>query len=229
MKEVIDVLFPVIGPDLIPIDHNYHLFGAFSSLVKEMHSSNLQFALIPVQGVKLAPKTKWNASSIGMLKLTDNSVCGVRIKISDIYKILPLGGSTIVLGHHRLRLGLPVLKTPTLSSAMSSSFVTYKMDMRQEPILQKESLVQHMMDELSKITSQPIDSIGGEIKAVRSLTFGKPRQRLRSNAMVVSGDLVVGFEVELSELTEETAAALIVHGLGGKRHMGGGVFKAVKD
>ena len=141
-----------------------------------------------------------------MLQLMPWSTIKVRTPQERIGDLVGLAGKSITIGDRQVRLGVPKVQGLEPATALRSRLVTIKGFMDAETFAQA---VRRQLDAL-------------EISERVILTIGK-RRTLR-----VRDKEVVGFEVILEGLTANESIAIQEEGLGGRRHMGCGVFVALQ-
>ena len=141
-----------------------------------------------------------------MLQLMPWSTIKVRTPQERIGDLVGLAGKSITIGDLQVRLGVPKVQGLEPATALRSRLVTIKGFQDAETFAQA---VRRQLDTL-------------EISERVILTIGK-RRTLR-----VRDKEVVGFEVILEGLTANESIAIQEEGLGGRRHMGCGVFVAAK-
>lgn len=139
-------------------------------------------------------------SGSGNLYLAAASRLTIRLPEDRIAAVLKLAGKTIELGGHRLRVGVPETRALRPAAALYSRLVTIKGFMEVDPFL--------------AAAKRQLDSLG--VDAV--LIIGERR------TFRVKDKQVVGFEVFANQLDAEASLRLQESGLGGRRHMGCGVF-----
>ena len=139
-----------------------------------------------------------------MLQLMPWSSVKIRTPQERIGDLVGLAGKTVTIGDRQVRLGVPKVRGLEPATALRSRLVTIKGFMDAETFAQA---VRRQLDAL-------------EISERVILTIGKRR------TINIRDKEVVGFEVTLEALTAEESIALQEQGLGGRRHMGCGVFVA---
>ncbi len=142
-----------------------------------------------------------------MLQLMPWSTVRIRTPEDRIGDLVGLAGKSIHIGDRQVRLGVPKVQGLDPATAVRSRLVTIK------GFLDAELFAQAVRRQLDSL----------EISERVILTIGK-RRTLR-----VRDKEVVGFEVILEGLTAEESILLQEQGLGGRRHMGCGVFLAAKN
>lgn len=136
------------------------------------------------------------------LQLCSWSRLTVRATAENIPDLLVLSGKQLQIADRLLRVGVPEVHPLVPASALRSRLVTTK---NGQDVERFEAEIRRQLNAL-QISSQAI------------LTIIKRRTtRIRDKE-------VVGHEVLLEALTAEESLTLQEHGLGGRRHMGCGVF-----
>lgn len=125
----------------------------------------------------------------------------LRCPAEAIPGLLPLAGDQVQLGGRSLMLGAPMVRALEPVPHLSARLVTFK----------------HALEEGSFRTAagQFLEALLG--KAV-------PFQVGRRRVVTVAGKTIVGFGLEVSGLQPEDSLVLQEKGLGGRRHMGCGLF-----
>jgi len=141
------------------------------------------------------------------LQLMPWSSVKIRTPQERIADLVGLAGKTVTIGDRQVRLGVPKVKGLAPATALRSRLVTIKGFMDAEKFAEA---VRRQLDTL-------------EISERVILTIGKRR------TLKIRDKEVVGFEVILEGLTASESIILQEHGLGGRRHMGCGVFVTVKN
>jgi CRISPR-associated protein Cas6 len=133
--------------------------------------------------------------------LTRTSRLVVRTFADRVGEFLPLAGKQITLAGRPLTLGVPTVQQLEPAPRLRARLVTIKGFF--EPDVFAEA-VQRQLDKL-EIT-------GAEVSVGRQRTI-----RVKQSE-------IVGFETTLCKLDDESSLKLLVEGIGGRRHMGCGVF-----
>jgi CRISPR-associated protein Cas6 len=139
-------------------------------------------------------------SGNGELTLRDSSRLVIRLESERIGEFLKLVGKRLDIDSHILRVGVPEVRMLRPRAAIYSRLVTIKGFMEPATFL--------------GAAKRQLEKIG--VKA--EIQVGE-RRTLR-----VRDKQVVGFEVAALELDAENSLRVQEHGLGGRRHMGCGVF-----
>jgi CRISPR-associated protein Cas6 len=133
-------------------------------------------------------------------RLPPGSKLRLRLPANQVPCAVSLIGQTLSLGACQIRLGAPELSVLRPAAGLYSRLVVIKGFLDPEPYrlaLQRQ-----------------IDALGAQCRAAVG-----PRRTLR-----VKDRIIVGFAVSLSELSAEESIDVQERGLGGRRHMGCGVF-----
>jgi CRISPR-associated protein Cas6 len=136
------------------------------------------------------------------ISLTNNSRLALRTTDDKIAALIQLAGKRLNVAGCPLRIGVPQVYGLTPAPALRSRLVTTKNGLDQNRFLQE---VRRQLDALN-ILSEVI------------VTVAKRR------TVRIHDKEVVGYEVIIEGLTAEESVNLQERGLGGRRHMGCGVF-----
>ncbi|MFO0788397.1 MAG: type I-MYXAN CRISPR-associated protein Cas6/Cmx6 [Pirellulales bacterium] len=194
----VDLSFSLIGSQAVAADHGYALYGAISRLLPEVHREN-GIAVHPVRGRQVGNR---------QLMLMPWSTLTLRVVDAQIASLLPLAGKSIRIGNASIRVGVPTVSALAPSSALRSRLVVIKV-----ANIKPESVT---MEQFAAAVRRQLDELGVSAEAI--VTIGK-RRTLR-----VKQRELVGYEVVVEGLTAEESVSIQEQGLGGKRHMGCGVF-----
>lgn len=133
--------------------------------------------------------------------LTKTSRLVVRTEVNRVGEFLPLAGKQITIAGRSLLLGVPTVQSLVPTTTLRSRLVTIKGFF--QPDLFTEA-VQRQLDKL--------EVSDAEISVGRQRTI-----RVKQNE-------ILGFETTLSNLSDESSLKILASGIGGRRHMGCGVF-----
>jgi len=200
VEPFVDLAFPVRGSQL-PADHGYALLSAIAKYVpniKEHHD----IGILTTAGF---------GDREGKILLTEHSHFRLRVPVTKIPMVYSLAGKELRLGVHKVQLGIPTIHTLKPRSHLRSRLVVIKGYEEPTSFL---SAAQRQLEALE---------IQGEL-LIPSDRHGQPARK----TIKIKRFTVVGFTVEVRGLSEEDSLKLQVCGLGGKRHMGCGVFIPVK-
>lgn len=191
----IDLAFPARG-GIVPLDHGYALFGALCRVLPSLHEE-ATWGVHPIRGTRMGP---------GELALDSSSRVKLRMPAVDIARALALAGAGIELGGASIVLGAPQVFVLEPHTVLRSRFVTIKGFMGTP-----EEFAAAARRQLAKIDlRQDPERI--------DVTIG-PRRIVR-----ISEKTIVGFAAMLEGLDPDASLAVQIAGLGGRRHMGCGVF-----
>ena len=192
----VDAAFPLVGTSL-PLDHGYALFSALSRIEPALHTRST-WGVHPVRGTRSGP---------GVLQLDRRSLLKIRMPTIDVGALLPLAGASLTVDGHDVRLGVIRLYPLEPSARLRARFVTVK-GFAEDPSAFRAALarqVAHTAD------------LGQDPERVE-IAVG-PRRVMR-----VAQHTIVGYPVELTGLEADASLAVQRVGLGGRRHMGAGIF-----
>ncbi|MBI2823132.1 MAG: type I-MYXAN CRISPR-associated protein Cas6/Cmx6 [Planctomycetia bacterium] len=199
----VDLTFRLQGTEPIPADHGYALYAAVSHLIPELHREN-GVAIHPIRGRQIGDRK---------LMLMPWSALAMRVPDNQIAPLLKLAGKSLRLDYATVRVGVPEVRALVPSTAIQSRLVVIKVaHVGAEDLTAATFTVaaRRQMDEL-------------RLGAEAILTVGKRRSfRLKQRE-------IVGYELRVSGLTTTESLVLQETGLGGKRHMGCGVFVAAGE
>ncbi|MEM6371129.1 MAG: type I-MYXAN CRISPR-associated protein Cas6/Cmx6 [Myxococcota bacterium] len=190
-----DATFSVTG-DLLPIDHGYALFSAVSRLVPQIHEH-------PAWGLQTIPGRQ---AEKGLLSLGKSSALRVRLPTEHVGFLFPLIGAQLNVANHELRVGTLTLHPLVPAASLWSKFVTAKGH------LEPETFSNQIQTQLAEI-----EDLGQEPSSIELLVAHRRIMRIK-------GKKIVGFVVEAHGLEAQASLRLQQVGLGGRRHMGAGLF-----
>ncbi len=196
-----DLAFPIVGTSL-PLDHGYALYAAISRLLgADSHGRN-SIGIFPVAGIRAEP---------GQLKLDETSRLRIRTPGERLPLLLKLSGKPLDVDGHRLRIGTPQVYALTPAASLVARLVTIKGFRDPEPFL--------------AAASRKLQEGGIAGKPAIPLRRSGPRQGEPIRRVLrIKDKRVVGFSLVVTELTPEESITLQETGLGGRRHMGCGLF-----
>lgn len=197
---MIDLSFALIGECDIPADHGYHLYAAVSRLLPSMHEPN-GIGIHPVRGRLVGDRR---------MQLCDFSRLTIRVAPERIADLLPLAGKQLTVAGGRIRVGVPEVHALKPAAALRSRLVTIK--------ISSDRHETRPPDEASFLSAarRQLDSLG--VSPDAQLAVGK-RRTLR-----ITDKEVVGYVLLASALSADESLELQSAGLGGRRHMGCGIF-----
>ena len=140
------------------------------------------------------------------LELTSESHVVVRTSLEHVPELLPLSGKKLTIAECSIRLGVPQIYGLIPAEQLSSSLVTIK---GYETSDGYEAAVQRQLDNL-------------KVSASTSVEIGSRK------ILQVKNKKIVGFQVNLGQLSPNDSLVIQQHGLGGRRHMGCGIFNPIR-
>jgi len=178
----------------IPADHGYHLYGAVSRVLATLHQQN-GTGIHPIRGQQIGNRR---------LSLDQRSRLIFRTDTEEIGGLIQVAGKQLNVAGTNVRVGVPQIWTLRPAAALRSRLVTIKL---------KEGLDAESFQDAAR---RQLDALNVSHEA--TLSLGK-RRTLR-----IKDKEVVGYEVIIEGLTAEESLDLQEKGIGGRRHMGCGVF-----
>lgn len=140
----------------------------------------------------------------GTIKLADKSRLTIRTNEDDIDTFLELAWQQLTVGKHNILLGSAEITLPGPVPTLTARLVTIKQQDhhcgRPEPFRDAVLLQMGRLGVSGKVTI-------GDRRSIKIQRFA-----------------VIGFAVEISELSDRSSLLLQANGIGGKRRMGCGVF-----
>jgi CRISPR-associated protein Cas6 len=136
------------------------------------------------------------------IQLNEHSRLTLRIPSGDIARWLPLAGKTVDVAGVSLQVGIPEIRVLIPATALRSRLVTTKNCQDQSRF---EAEIRRQLTAIG-VSDEAIVSVG-------------KRRTIR-----IHGKEVVGYELVIEGLTADESVAIQTTGLGGRRHMGCGVF-----
>lgn len=199
--DVVDLTFPVRGRS-VAADHGYALYSALSRQCPDLHGASW-LAIAPISGGRIAG---------GRVRIEPWSTLVLRIPVSRIGSVIQLAGGMLTVADSPLALGTPRVEPlrPSASLRARSAVVRLTRPPRTSTGLDKAAMAEAVRAELTRQLTRM--GVSG------SLGLGQPRE------LRVSGQRIVGWLLSVTDLSDADSITLQVHGLGGKRRMGCGVF-----
>lgn len=194
----VDLSFSLIGTNAIAADHGYALYSAISRWVADVHSEN-GVGIHPIRGRQVGDR---------QLMLMPWSNLTLRVADNQIASMLSLAGKSLRIGAANIRVGVPTVNGLVPSTALRSRLVVIKVANIRPDSVTAEQFAEAVRRQLG----------GLNMSDATTITIGK-RRTLR-----VKQREIVGYEVLVEGLTAQESITLQERGLGGKRHMGCGVF-----
>lgn len=197
---MVDLSFALNGSGALPVDHGYHLYAAVSHLLPAMHEPN-GIGIHPIRGRLVGDRR---------MQLCDFSRLTIRVSPDRIADLLPLAAKRISIAGQPILVRVPQVFTLVAATALRSRLVTIKVSGDRNEI--------RPPDESAFLVAarRQLDTL--DVSTEAKLTLGK-RRTLR-----IKDKEVVGYEMLVSALTAQESIGIQENGLGGRRHMGCGIF-----
>lgn len=196
----VDLVFSVKGQTLTR-DHGYALYGALSRAVPALHGTSW-LAVHPIPG---------RLTGSGSLDLAGSSQLRLRLPVEQIGQVISLTGAVLDVAGSRLELGPPTVQQLHPAAVLDARLVVIKLTEGPSKPFDRAAFEQRFLAEAHR-------------QLARHGIVGVAEIRGRGR-ITVSGRQVIGYAVRVSALSPEHSIALQIHGLGGKRSMGCGVFR----
>jgi CRISPR-associated protein Cas6 len=200
----VDLRFPVLGTT-IPTDHSYGLFASLSHIIRAFHEADGSLRFATING---------DRDVAGEIRITPRSRLLLRLSDERIRDVLCLAGRRLSIGGKRIRLGVPSVQLLRPYPCVAARMVTFKNAMELPRFLE---LARDRLDGLS---------IGGDVAVPLILSGprgGEPRRRV----LRIKNKRIVGFAMQVANLSPEQSLQIQEQGLGGRSHMGCGFFLPV--
>jgi CRISPR-associated protein Cas6 len=217
---IVDLAFRITGKS-VPADHGYVLHGALCKALPGVRGrkpppggaeEDTPFGVHPISGRAIGER---------QLALHENSRLTLRVESEQISRFLPLAGKSITLGGSPLQVGVPEVRPLVPAARLYSRLVIIKGFMQPEPFLEA---VRRHLDELGVKGEAGLLRRQGA-RALEGHSGAEPdRCPFIRRTLRIREKEIVGFAVEVRNLTAEESILLQEKGLGGRRHFGCGVF-----
>lgn len=208
----VDLAFNLTTQGTIPADHGYALYGALSRIVPAVHREN-GVAIHPIWGRQVGNR---------QMMLLPWSTLTLRVPDDQIAPMLALSGKSIGMGETTLRIGVPEVRVLQPSTTLRSRLVVIK--------VRDVSAGELNVDNFTTAARRQLDEMGVSENVQLIIPPHPPNpsndlegQPLR-RTLQIKGAEIVGYEVILTRLTAEESIKVQEAGLGGRPHMGCGVF-----
>ena len=199
MPAHVDLAFPISSASPVPADHGYHLYSAISRLLPAVHRRG-GIGIHPIRGTQIGDR---------QLALNHRSHLVFRTPSEALGELVQLGGKQLDIAGRGLCIGVPAVWALKPAAALRSRLVIIKVkEAPSAAALNEENFRHAARKQLEALSVSPGTKI----------TLGK-RRSLR-----IKDKEIVGYEVVLHDLRAEESLAIQEKGIGGRRHMGCGVF-----
>ncbi|WP_417734141.1 type I-MYXAN CRISPR-associated protein Cas6/Cmx6 [Rosistilla oblonga] len=140
------------------------------------------------------------------MALTNSSRLIIRTDLERIPEFLPLAGKQLALAGGNVTLGAPTIQQLTPTPTLRARIVTIK------GFFEPAEFVEAVKRQLAKLDIADCLVTPGRQRTVR-----------------IKGNEILGFETTISNLSDSDSLNILANGIGGRRHMGCGVFVPVKE
>jgi CRISPR-associated protein Cas6 len=201
---MVELAFPVTGA-VLPEDNGYALYAAVSRALDDHLPEGVAVASIGGH-----PLGNWQ------IRLARGTRLRIRTPVDRIGDLLPLAGKFLGIDGHEIGLGVPEVRGLTPAPELAARMVTIKGFTEPYPFLEA--------------VGRQLTALGVAGHATIPTVPGGKRQGLPQRRVVrIKDRSVVGFALVVSGLSEPDSLTLQAHGLGGRRHMGCGIFAPARD
>jgi len=195
---IVELSFKVHGK-AIPIDHGYGLYSAISHKFSQVHAI--------AQGLSVQNINGFIDAHQSVIRINETSQLKIRTETQQIPLIYPLANKQLYIGKHEIRLGIPEISFIIPFPNLHSRITVIKGHREPEGFLQA---AQRQVDKLE---------ISGELR-LAAKTEGSPKRK----TIKIKRHTVVGFGLEILNLSDDDSLILQSFGVGGKHKMGCGIF-----
>lgn len=211
LSRVVDIAFQLAG-ESVQMDHGYRLYSALCAAVPALHGARW-LSVHPLSG---AP------AEGDMLVLREQARLFLRVPAERIPDVLPLVGRTIDVAGARLAIGAPNVSALVPAACVDARLVILKLT--DVPHRQNEDLGREALD-VAACAERYVAELARQLAA---LDIQSAPALCGRRSITVSGKRIVGYSVRVDGLSADQSLALQIHGLGGKRRMGCGIFRATR-
>lgn len=198
---IVDLCFEMRGTGL-PLDHRYSLYAAISGVLGPLTHESFGMAFSVVHATR---------TGADELRLARSAHLRIRTPLEHLPSLLRLSGCLLNVSGHKVRLGVPRTFALRPVATLYSSLVTIKGFTEPEPFL----AAAHRQLEALDVKGAAIIPLRQE-----GAHAGEPTRRV----LRIKDKRIVGFALLVSELAAADSILLQERGIGGRRHMGCGVF-----
>jgi CRISPR-associated protein Cas6 len=210
-RNIVDVAFQLAG-DSVPVDHGYRLYSALCAAIPDLHGATW-LSVHPLSGTP---------SDAGTLTIRDQARLFLRLPAERIPDVLPLAGRTIEVAGVRLVLGAPTVSALVPAPCLDARLVILKLT--DAPHRENQDLGRQALD-VAAFAERYVAELKRQLTA---LDIQSAPELCGRRSLTVSGNRIVGYSVRVSALSADQSLALQTTGLGGKRRMGCGIFRATR-
>lgn len=203
MEPCYEIAFPLVGRT-IPVNNGYYLYAAICT--------HLDDRLPPMIGVH----SVGGFNDRDVITLDRFSMLRIRTPLNYVSLLSGLSGRELSLEGHRVMLGAFNVYGVSPMHSLYSRQTFFKDALTEGDFLR---CTREAIDRLSIKATPVIPCISSGVHT------GAPERRI----VVIRGAKVVGFGLRMDDLSLQDSTTLLHQGLGGKRHMGCGIFSPVRD
>ena len=203
----IDISFRLRGSE-IPSDHGYTLLSAISRLVPSLHDDTT-VGIHPITGVPVGER---------MMRITEGSRLVLRMDSSKVNTVMVLAGKQLDIDGHGLMVGLPSPSILRPAVALRSRLVVIKGYIEVEPFLEA---CRRQMADMEVRGNATVPARRSPEPFEHGVGHQSPYIR---RTVEIHGRTIVGYAVEVHDLTGQDSLKLQEKGLGGRRRFGCGIF-----
>jgi CRISPR-associated protein Cas6 len=218
METSFDIVYPVLCPKWDKTSTTYDLFGALSRVVPEIHKQIDVTKVVPetdpkTHEIKLVSKTVQEPNVVRIFPLVGQKNnflppkdIRIRVPMSLIEKIGSLENKEFKVQNSLFSLGSPIVYNLLPSSVLISDIVTIKFSQKKSYSFREFVLeVQKFLKEMD----------------IRCRVHVFPEKKIA----MMKNIAITGYPVMVSQLLPEQSLLLQYKGIGGRGHVGCGIFK----
>jgi CRISPR-associated protein Cas6 len=207
-KNYVEICFNVLG-NTIPADYAYWLFSAISKILPEVHNDN-EIAICEITG-KVVNTTR-------KLHVTDTSMLIIRTPLEKVTIFQKLVGKCLHINEDCLFIpSYFVRELPSFCNTSYSNLVILRGYTSEEGFIKKFREILHNKDLEGEASLIPVKFLPHQKLA------GTKSKFIRRTVCVAKINLV-GYAIEITNLTEKSSQYLKEKGIGIGRHVGCGIF-----
>lgn len=199
----IDLVFPVRG-ERLSRDHGYALYGALSRAMPSVHGADWL-------GVHSIPG---KLKGVDVIDLEGESRLRLRVPVARVADVLGLSGCALEVGGSKLVVGAPTIHQLRPAAVLDARLVVIRVTGGAGKPFDRDGFAQRFLAEASRQLARL--EVSGTIDL-------RGRGRIR-----VGGQRVIGYAVRIADVSPDDSVRLQIHGLGGKRRMGCGLFRPAR-
>lgn len=194
----VDLIYPVRGHEICA-DHNYALPSACFRIIPKVRE-HPEIGILSIPGI---PDRK------GKILLTSQSCMRIRVPVSKIPLVYPIAGKKLNVGVHEIQIGIPSIFPLQPLPRLRARIVTIK----GKEYMETEGFLAAAQRQLDAL----------DIKGDISIPFNRDGEPNRKT-IKIKRFTIVGFTTEVRNLSDEDSLKLQYQGIGGRRHLGAGIF-----